>query len=33
VSLVGRFRLDGAAAVPARPALKQPAPVKALAAA
>jgi methyl-accepting chemotaxis protein len=33
VSLVGRFRLDGAAAVPTRPALKQPAPVKALAAA
>ena len=33
VSLVGRFRLDNAAAVPARPALRQPAPVKALAAA
>ena len=33
VSLVGRFRLDGAATVPTRPAIEQPAPPKALAAA
>jgi methyl-accepting chemotaxis protein len=33
VSLVGQFRLDGAAAAPARPALAAPAPLKALAAA
>jgi methyl-accepting chemotaxis protein len=33
VALVGRFRLDGAAAAPARPAIAAPPPRKALAAA